>query len=1167
MKNIQALTVLLVLTIPLKAFSGNWKLEKINEGAEDVWVIDSKYDLIWLSDPLSLDAGNDGSDDFTGLHEKWATNYKLANNILFDSNAVKVDWNNDNTTDDSDLSGFSPVGTIDQPFTGTFNGSYDTIFNLWINYPGTGNTGLFGVIKGADIRQVGLENLRIQIRNANVGGLVGQSIDTGDPNTHSRIRNCFVKGKITLTEVSGDANGGGLLGMGQDILVQGCYAVASVKSGHTGNKVGGLAGSILGGSIEDCYANAWVSGAAEAGALIGYVNNTAGEETISNCYSSGSAVGDNPVSIGGFIGTITYGEVSRCHWNSESSLNDRAVGSAGSGLVLDITEPDSKAFADAANFPGWDFETVWEIGDQSLKTFVLEIDYKPVSVRDILNDGQGDFDPWNQERWSAWYREGIIDRTFKIDSTLRFAKRTTVWTPDLSKLLEKTPEDGAFSLFLVEGNSHGIEIDGAGLIIDARNPAYFDQTLDEAYEGGYNAMREAVIDRKRRRCFSFDQAYVQGKPSTWIYGFTLKGFAHGIKVAGTHNHPLNITDCVFSRNTFGTYFNGSNISIQNCQYLENGSGGVYNGSGSHHISYRNNIFRDNDYVWPSNDDCPHRKNYADILFDCSYQNLVENNQFLPSQASEEHYRAAITTYRNQGDRDNSPYGNIIRNNSIEGYSIAIHIGTRMGKIDLNDIADAGRDYGYDNVVSDNIIKNTYIGIKLNSPGNRIDGDAFENVRDKIVLHCIFYNLTETTIENQEGDSVQFWFTREDYNRPPYSEQNWFSCHEDRNTTILRTEKLIHVVSETGIPVFPDEAIASFILAPTLLLGDEMKDTPLLSKKPIDIAVGNFYPDGPGDELAVIWDEPIMNENGTHYYSITIYNSRGFEVYRSGRSTRRWGGIAAGDFLSNTGDEIAAFHAEALDGKYPVYIFRRGYRDPHRTIFESNTKRIQTLASGNFNIISEEEEIAMLFAEDSTHIYYIDPNSGWSSTTLLSSKLGDITGGNFDADPQNGDELAGIPAQNPAISYFRAGGSSPYAYSATIASNPWIAIGAGNFDGGNDGRDEIAVSNSVAISGVFNVEYYLPGNNLPFKKSDQDVLGVPIGTIDGGSLFIDTSLTAYDKAIGFTSEDYGSVITGWGDQAVVLPSLPQTTAIPVFWMNAEPIQGSEKKHFRVTPLAR
>ena len=112
-----------------------------------------------------------------------------------------------------------------------------------------------------------------------------------------------------------------------------------------------------------------------------------------------------------------------------------------------------------------------------------------------------------------------------------------------------------------------------------------------------------------------------------------------------------------------------------------------------------------------------------------------------------------------------------------------------------------------------------------------------------------------------------------------------------------------------------------------------------------------------------------------------------------------------------------------------------------------------------------------------------------------------------------------------------------------------------------------MSNSMSESGNYPVEYYIQGDDMPFKISDPGVLGVPLSIIDGGNMAMDSALTHYDRVEGFSSDDYRTILMGWGDHAVVLPSLPQTTTIPLFWLNAEPIQGSDKKHFRVTPLTR
>jgi hypothetical protein len=108
-----------------------------------------------------------------------------------------------------------------------------------------------------------------------------------------------------------------------------------------------------------------------------------------------------------------------------------------------------------------------------------------------------------------------------------------------------------------------------------------------------------------------------------------------------------------------------------------------------------------------------------------------------------------------------------------------------------------------------------------------------------------------------------------------------------------------------------------------LLGNNMADVYASGGVPIDIAVGDFWVGNAGDEVAVIWDTPVSNVDSTNYYSIIIYDSNGIEINRCGKSTVRWGAIAAGNFVnissSETGQEIAAVHSAAV-GRYYRCMF-------------------------------------------------------------------------------------------------------------------------------------------------------------------------------------------------------------------------------------------------------
>ena len=85
-------------------------LVKSEAGGIVVWKMDTKADFIWLCDSLSLDADNDGTDDFGTRAEKFAGNYALETDITFDADPTLEDWDNNGIIDDLDTIGLRPIG-------------------------------------------------------------------------------------------------------------------------------------------------------------------------------------------------------------------------------------------------------------------------------------------------------------------------------------------------------------------------------------------------------------------------------------------------------------------------------------------------------------------------------------------------------------------------------------------------------------------------------------------------------------------------------------------------------------------------------------------------------------------------------------------------------------------------------------------------------------------------------------------------------------------------------------------------------------------------------------------------------------------------------------------------------------------------------------------------
>ena len=194
---------------------------------------------------------------------------------------------------------WTPIGTEDTLFQGTFDGGGHQITNLKIGKREYG--GLFGNVWGATIQNC---NVTGKVNGYNYsGGIVGYAND----NTH--ILNCSFQGNV---EGNGQDRGGivGSTSIGCD--VSGCFVTGTVTGG---NCVGGIAGNGV-GTIKNCYALADVTAAGDsAGGIAGYAYNL----SIENCYYSGKVSSNG--NAGGIAGIARNSEIQNC-----VSLAERVTG-------------------------------------------------------------------------------------------------------------------------------------------------------------------------------------------------------------------------------------------------------------------------------------------------------------------------------------------------------------------------------------------------------------------------------------------------------------------------------------------------------------------------------------------------------------------------------------------------------------------------------------------------------------------------------------------------------------------------------------------------------------------------------------------------------------------------------------------------------------------------
>lgn len=144
---------------------------------------------------------------------------------------------------DIDLSGYltgegwEPVGIAGTPFSGGLDGAGHFITGFWINRPTTDNVGLFGVVLGTKIKNLGIvipDGKEVKGKN-NVGAMIG---GTDYSSVKILYNECFVSGNITAT---GDIAGGfhGYSSNNGGVEIVDCYTAGTITAA---NKAGGLIG-------------------------------------------------------------------------------------------------------------------------------------------------------------------------------------------------------------------------------------------------------------------------------------------------------------------------------------------------------------------------------------------------------------------------------------------------------------------------------------------------------------------------------------------------------------------------------------------------------------------------------------------------------------------------------------------------------------------------------------------------------------------------------------------------------------------------------------------------------------------------------------------------------------------------------------------------------------
>ncbi len=230
-------------------------------------------------------------------------------------------------------SGWVKIGSMDNRFSGTFDGQGYEVRDFFVNRPDENYVGLFGATGASGvIENVGIVDMTV-VGKYYVGGLVGL-------NYAGLMSNCYARG-----EVGGYYGVGGLVGWHLWATVSGSHSNASVTGGAS---VGGLVG-YNSGTVSNSYATGSVTGGQYVGGLVGFnsdtVNDSYARGTVTRSYGEGTE-------FGGFVGTNDRGKLVNCY-------------STGSVHYADAEDPTDKGFAGRVHTDGdyemtgnfWDIET------------------------------------------------------------------------------------------------------------------------------------------------------------------------------------------------------------------------------------------------------------------------------------------------------------------------------------------------------------------------------------------------------------------------------------------------------------------------------------------------------------------------------------------------------------------------------------------------------------------------------------------------------------------------------------------------------------------------------------------------------------------------------------------------------------------------------------------
>ena len=278
---------------------------------------------------------NDNPQEITSLQElkdfrdavNSGTQYKGSNNKMV---TLTTDL------DMSSIDKWTPIGNLEHPFDGVFDGGGHVIKNLKVDRAELYN-GLFGYAQNATI-------YNMHLKNPSVSGSDYQGTVLGYANSNTHLSDILVTGTGYLAAGSGSV--GGIVGHAQDATIERCMFYGQAQStGWIGGIVGNVDNNV---TITDCAAltpsppaGLWNRKLEESSTMGGIVGG-AGSVTVNRCYAKTNLKDDLNKHVKGHI-------VGKTKYNVPSTITNCGYWNASGGTGLIGTQEGSGTLEESGN--------------------------------------------------------------------------------------------------------------------------------------------------------------------------------------------------------------------------------------------------------------------------------------------------------------------------------------------------------------------------------------------------------------------------------------------------------------------------------------------------------------------------------------------------------------------------------------------------------------------------------------------------------------------------------------------------------------------------------------------------------------------------------------------------------------------------------------------------